>query len=206
MNLYYSPGACSLAPHILLHDTKLPFTLVRVDTKAHKTESGADYYEINSKGAVPVIELADGARLTEGPIVSQYICDTARRLDLMPPAGSMERYRVMEWQNYVTSELHKSYSPLFGSPLDTAAKELFRASLRKKYEWLDRRLEGKSYLTGDTFTAADAYLFAVTRWATYVGLELGDLRVLQAFMSRANDREAVQRALAAEGLPLERAA
>lgn len=201
MKLYYAQGACSLAPHILLHDTRLPFALVRVDTATHKTESGADYYEVNSKGAVPVLEFADGTRLTEGPIISQYICGTARRLDLMPAAESMERYRVMEWQNYVTSELHKSYSPLFGPALDATGKSVFRASLRKKYEWLEKRLEGKRYLTGDTFTAADAYLFTVTRWAGFVGLELGDLRTLQAFMSHAGDREAVQRALQAEGLP-----
>lgn len=201
MRLYYAPGACSLAPHILLRDSKLPFTLARVDTASHKLESGEDYYQINPKGAVPLLELDDGARLSEGPIISQYICDQATRLDLMPAAGSMARYRVMEWQNYVTSELHKSYSPLFNNPpLDAAGKTTIRAKLRKKYEWVASYLEGKAYVTGDTFTAADAYLFTVTRWASHVNLELGDLPAIRAFMQRVEQRDAVRQALQAEGL------
>lgn len=200
MKLFYATGACSLAPHILLRDTKLPFTLVRVDTKTHKLETGEDYYQINPKGAVPVLELDDGERLTEGPIVAQYICDKARRTDLMPAAGTWPRYRVMEWQNYVTSELHKSFSPLFNPATEESAKAASRAALRKRYTWVAERLADRAYLTGDTFTAADAYLFTVTRWAALVGIELGDLQALQSFMQRVERREAVQEALIAEGL------
>lgn len=206
MRLYYAPGACSLAPHILLRESRLAFELARVDTASHKLEDGEDYYQINSKGAVPVLELDDGARLSEGPVVSQYICDLASRLDLMPAAASMARYRVMEWQNYVTSELHKSYTPLFNPALDSAGKVVIRTTLRKKYEWLASHLEGKTYLTGDTFTAADAYLYAVTRWAGHVSLELSDLPVIRAFMRRVEQRDAVRQALQAEGLLLGRAA
>lgn len=206
MKLYYSPGACSLAPHILLRDTALPFTAVRVDTKTHKTADGDDYYAINPKGSVPVLELDDGSRLTEGPVVCQYLCDRAGRTDLMPAAGTMQRYRVMEWQNYVTSELHKSFSPFFNAAFDANARAVFLAALRKKYQWIDRQLEGRNYLTGNTFTAADAYLFVVTRWSSPVGLDLADLAALQGFMQRVGELEAVQAALRAEGLPHKQAA
>jgi glutathione S-transferase len=202
MKLYFSPGACSLAPHILLHETKLSFTPVRVDLAAHKTTSGEDYYAINSKGSVPVLELDDGERLTEGPIIAQWICDRANRADLMPAAGSLARYRVMEWQNYVTAELHKTFSPLFRADFDENGKTWFRGALRKKYEWVAGRLEGRDFLTGATFTAADAYLYAVTRWASRVGVDIADLAPIQSFMRRTLDREAVQAALSAEGLPI----
>ncbi len=202
MKLYFSPGACSLAPHILLHETKLSFTPVRVDLAAHKTTSGEDYYAINSKGSVPVLELDDGERLTEGPIIAQWICDRANRADLMPAAGSLARYRVMEWQNYVTAELHKTFSPLFRADFDENGKTWFRGALRKKYEWVAGRLEGRDFLTGATFTAADAYLYTVTRWASRVGVDIADLASIQSFMRRTLDREAVQAALSAEGLPV----
>jgi glutathione S-transferase len=200
MKLYFSPGACSLAPHILLRETKLSFTPVRVDLPTHKTTSGEDYYAINSKGAVPVLELDDGERLTEGPVIAQWICDRANRADLMPAAGSLARYRVMEWQNYVGSELHKSYSPLFSRDVDEAGKAFFKKALRRKYEWVAGRLADKDFLTGATFTAPDAYLFTVTRWAGKVGVDIEDLAPIQGFMRRTADRESVQAALGAEGL------
>ena len=206
MKLYFSPGACSLAPHILLQDTKLAFTPVKVDLAAHKTPSGEDYYAINPKGSVPVLELDDGERLTEGPVIAQLICDRANRTDLMPAAGTPARYRVMEWQNYITSELHKAYSPLFRSDFEDTGKAWFRKALRKKYEWVASRLAGQNYLTGANFTAADAYLFTVTRWAPRVGVELTDIAALQSFMARVTDREAVQATLAAEALPAKAAA
>jgi glutathione S-transferase len=198
MKLYLSPGACSLAPHILLRETGLTFTTVRVDLKAHKTPDGGDYYAINPKGSVPVLEIEGGERLTEGPVIAQWICDQAKRTDLMPAAGTLARYRVMEWQNYVTAELHKGYSPLFRADFSEEAKPWFRAALRKKYEWVASKLEGNDYLTGKNFTAADAYLFTVTRWAGRVAVELNDLTALQSFMKRVNDRAAVQVALEAE--------
>lgn len=202
MKLYYSPGACSLVPHILLREAQLPHTLVKVDTGTHRTEQGVDYTTINPKGYVPLLELDDGQRLSEGPVIAQYIADHARREDLMPAAGSMARYRVMEWQNYITSELHKSFSPLFNPALDAQAKAIFTAALRKKFDWISSQLRGKPYLTGDDFTAADAYLFTVARWAKYVSLDLSDVEDLQAFLKRVASRPAVQDAMRAEGLPL----
>lgn len=206
MKLYFSPGACSLAPHILLRETGLPFAALRVDLKAHKTTDGNDYYAINPKGSVPVLETDGGELLTEGPVIAQWICDEAKRTDLMPAAGTLARYRVMEWQNYVTAELHKAYSPLFRADFNEDAKPWFRAALRKKYEWVASRLQGNAYLTGNNFTAADAYLYAVTRWARPVGVDLTNLQPLQNFMDRITERPAVQAALEAEGLPTKLAA
>ena len=206
MKLYFSPGACSLAPHIMLRETNLAFTAVRVDLAAHQTSSGDDYYAVNPKGSVPVLELDDGERLTEGPVIAQYICDRAGRADLMPASGSLARYRVMEWQNYVTSELHKSYSPLFRAEFDAAGKDWFKKALRKKYEWVASRLEGRDFLTGTNFTPADAYLYTVTRWAPRVGVDIADITSINAFMRRVNERDAVQAALSAEGLPVKLAA
>lgn len=200
MKLYYSPGACSLAPHILLRETGLPFELVRVDLASHKLREPNDYYAVNAKGGVPVLELEDGERLTEGPVIAQWIGDRAARTDLMPAAGTLARYRVMEWQNYITSELHKSYSPLFKSDFSEDGKAWFRSALRKRYEYVASRLEKNDFLAGSTFTAADAYLFVVTNWAGRVGVDLQNLPALDAFMNRVRTREAVQAALTAEGL------
>jgi len=200
VKLYYSRGACSLTPHILLHETGLPFTLERMDSATHRTEHDVDYYTINPKGYVPLLELDNGERLTEGPVICQYICDVARRTDLMPAAGTMARYRVMEWQGYVNSEIHKTFGLLFNPALEAGVKTVFAASLRKKYEWIATELAGKDYLTGSDFTAADAYLFNVTRWARLVKLDLADLPPVTAFMERTLTRPAVLAAFKAEGL------
>ena len=200
MKLYYSPGVCSLAPHIMLCEAKVPHTLIKVDTGTHLTEDGTDFYTINPKGYVPVLELDGGQRLSEGPIIAQFIADHAQREDLMPAAASMARYQVMEWQNYITSELHKSFGPLFNPAFDAPAKAIFIAILRKKFSWVSDQLSGKSYLTGDSFTAADAYLFTVAGWAKYVSLDLSDFEQLQAFVKRVASRPAVQEAMKAEGL------
>lgn len=201
MLLYYSPGACSLAIHIVLREAGLPFTLERVDTASHKTGQGADYYGINPKGAVPLLELEDGERLSEGPVIAQYIADKAGNTELMPAAGSLARYRVMEWQNYVTSELHKSFSPLFGNPpVDAVAKARYSEALKKKLRWVSSRLAGGPHLTGQAFTAADAYLFTVAGWAKFVGLGLSDCPELQRFLERVAERPAVKAAMQAEGL------
>ncbi len=179
----------------------MPLTLERVDTNTHKTAAGLDYYTINPKGAVPVLELDDGGRLTEGPVIAQYIADRAGNTKLMPAAGTLQRYRVMEWQNYITSELHKSFSPLFGNPaVDDAGKAKYLAALTKKYTWVNEQLEGRQYLTGDSFTAADAYLFVVTGWAKYVKLDLSSFGHLQGFLQRVAARPAVKAAMEAEGL------
>lgn len=198
MKLYFSIGACSLAPHIVLREAGVSFVLERVDLGSHKTEQGADYYQINAKGAVPVLELDSGERLTEGPVICQYIADQAKNVELMPACGTMARYRVMEWQNYITSEIHKAYSPLFNPAADATTKTMFRATLRRKYEFVNARLGGNQYLTGNPFTAADAYLFTVTRWAKSQQVDLAGLDSLNAYMIRVHDRPAVKAATQAE--------
>lgn len=200
MKLYYAPAACSLAPHIVLREAGLPFALEKVDTARQATAAGEDFHEVNAKGQVPVLELEDGTRLTEGPVIAQFIADLAKATSLMPAAGSLARYRVMEWQNYVTSELHKSFTPLFRNDVDAAAKKALAVVLRRKLEWVDAQLAGKRHLTGDPFTAADAYLFVVLGWARFVGLDIADLSHVQAFMARVAERPAVRDAMRAEGL------
>jgi glutathione S-transferase len=171
-----------------------------VDTTSHRTADGGDYYAVNPKGYVPLLELEDGTRLTEGPVIARYLCDKARREDLMPAAATMARYRVEEWQNYVTSEIHKTFSPLFSPAHDAATKQIFLASLRKKLGWVSEQIAGRDYLTGNTYTAADAYLFTVTSWAKFVNLDISDLAPVQAYLRRIAARPAVQAALKAEGL------
>jgi glutathione S-transferase len=200
MQLYFSPGACSLSPHIVLREAALAFELAKVDLKTHRTEDGVDFYTINPKGQVPTLKLDDGSCLTEGPVIAQFIADQAPQSNLLPAAGSMERYRVIEWQNYITSELHKSFSPLFNSQFDTAAKAVVHSLLRKKYEWLNIQLAQQKYLMGDAFTIADAYLFAVTRWAAQVKLPIEDLANVQNYLQRIQARPAVSAAMQAEGL------
>lgn len=198
MKLYYSPGACSRAPHIILRETNTPFTLVKVDLGQHRTQEGGNYYELNPKGQVPLLALDDGNTLSEGPVIAQYIAEQAGRQDLLPPVGSLARYKVLEWQNYITSELHKSFSPLFDPRIDAATKALFIEQLGKKYKWVDSRLAGQSYLTGEQFTVADAYLFVITGWAPNLGVDLSQLANLQAFLGNIAQRDSVKAALAAE--------
>lgn len=202
MKLYYSPGLCSLAPHIVAREAKLPLSLVRVDTKSHLTEDGTDYYRINAKGAVPLLELDNGERLTEGAIIAQYLADQAGARELMPAPGSLARYRVMEWQNFIATDLHKGFFPLFHAELNEVAKSQLLDSLRKKFAWVSEQLGHRLYLTGDQFTAADAYLFVVAGWAAFVSLNLSDLDPLQTFLQRVRARPAVRAALQAEGLPV----
>jgi len=200
MKLYYAPGACSLAPHIVAIEAKLPVELVKVSTKTHQTADGGDYYALNPKGSVPLLELDNGERLSEGPVIVQYLSDKAGRTDLMPAAGTLARYRVMEWQNYITSELHKTFSPLFNPAFDASAKSLLSDLLKKKFAWVSSQLEGKAFLTGDVFTGADAYLFTVTRWSKAVNVDLGNLAPLQTFMTRVTALPSVKAALQAEGI------
>lgn len=200
MKLYYAPAACSLASHIVLREAGMTFTLEKVDTARHLTADGGDFHAINAKGQVPVLELGDGTRLTEGPVIAQYIADQAEAFSLMPAAGTLARYRVMEWQNYITSELHKAFTPLFHDDVDAKAKQALTGVLLKKLAWVDGRLAGRDYLTGEVFTAADAYLFVVLGWARFVKLDLARLANVQAFMSRVGARPAVREAMQAEGL------
>ncbi|MFL6695945.1 MAG: glutathione transferase GstA [Vitreoscilla sp.] len=200
MKLYYSPGACSLASHIALCEAGVKFELVKTALQTHTLADGTDYYQITPKGQVPLLELDDGSRLSEGPAILQYVADHAPGTGLAPPAGTMERYRLMEWLNFITSELHKGFSPLFNSKLQKEAKEIFASRLKDKYAFVDAKLEGKDYLMGPQFSVADAYLFTVTNWAPGVGVDLTGLRNIEAFNARMKARPAVQDAMKAEGL------
>ncbi|WP_374563367.1 glutathione transferase GstA [Ideonella sp.] len=200
MKLYYSPGACSLSPHIVLREAGLAFDLTLASTKTKKLADGSDFYRVNPKGQVPVLELDNGERLTEGPVIVQYIADQAPASKLAPPAGSLQRYRLMEWLNFITSELHKSYSPLFNPAMPEEGKAVYRARLGERLQWVDNQLEGKQYLLGNEFSVADAYLFTVTNWSPVVGVDMSALKNLNAFRERVASRPSVQAAMEAEGL------
>jgi len=200
VKLYYSPGACSLSPHIVLHEAGLPFETVLASTKTHKLPDGTDYYSINPRGYVPLLELDDGQRLTEGPVIVQWIADQVPQKRLAPSAGTMPRYRVMEWLNFVSAELHKQFSPLFNPAYPEEAKAINREKLLGRYTWVDEQLAGRQYLMGDEYSVADAYLYTVTRWTVPMKLDISSRANLAAFMARMDQRPAVQRALAAEGL------
>jgi glutathione S-transferase len=200
MKLYYSPGACSLSPHIVLREAGLAFTPVLASTKTHKLADGTDYYSINPKGYVPLLELDDGQRLAEGPAIVQYIADQVPEKKLVAPWGSMERYRQIEWLTFIGTEIHKSFGPLFMPNMPEEAKTLFKARVLARLEWVNQQLEGRQYLMGDSFTVPDAYLFTVTNWTKFVGVDISGLSHLGAFMQRVAARPAVQEALKAEGL------
>jgi glutathione S-transferase len=200
MKLYYSPGACSLSPHIALREAGLQFELVLVSTKSHKLQDGTDYYTINPKGYVPLLEIANGERLTEGPAIVQYIADQLPAKNLAPDNGTMARYRLQEWLNFITSELHKGFSPLFQPNFADDAKAVFRGKIGERLAWVDSQLAGKQYLMGDQFTVADAYLFTVAGWSKHVGVDISGLPRLGAYLARVGARPAVQEALRAEGL------
>ena len=200
MKLYYSPGACSLSPHIALRESGLSFEPVLASTKTHKLQDGTDYYGINPKGYVPLLELDGGERLSEGPVIVQYIADQVPDKKLAPPAGTMARYRLQEWLNFITSELHKGFSPLFNPAVPEDARPVFRKKLVERFTWVDGQLAGKAYLMGDEFSVADAYLFTVASWAPHVGVDITGLANLSAFSARMFARPAVQAAMKAEGL------
>jgi glutathione S-transferase len=200
MKLYYSPGACSLSPHIVLKELGLPFEAVLASTKTHKLADGTDYYTINPKGYVPLLELDDGQRLAEGPAIVQYLADQAPSKGLIAAAGSMQRYRQIEWLNFISTEVHKQYSPLFNAAMPEEAKAVFRDKLRSRYTWLNQQLEGRNYLMGEAFTVPDAYLYTVSSWAPRVNVDLSDRPNVQAYIARIAARPAVQAARKAEGL------
>lgn len=202
MKLYYSNGACSLSPHIVLREAGLPFELVRASTKTHKLDDGTDFYTINPKGYVPVLELEDGERLTEGPAIVQYIADQAPAAKLAPPMGTLERYRLMEWLNFIGTELHKSFGPLFHPGATEEAKTAARQSIAKRLDWVEQQLaeSGHELLMGTHFTVADAYLFTVVNWTQWTQIDVKQWPHLVAYMDRVRERPAVQAALKAEGL------
>lgn len=200
MKLYYSPGACSLSPHIIIKELNLDVDLEAVDLSTHKTASGRNYFEINSRGQVPILELDNGEIIAEGPIITQYLAEKSGNKSIYPACGTLERYRVHEWQNYITSELHKSYTPLFNPDFDVESKRLHSKILLKKYEWMNEKLKTLTFLANNHFTIADSYFFTVTSWAEFVKLDLSHLTYLQNYLERIAAKPSVQEALKAEGL------
>jgi glutathione S-transferase len=200
MKLYYSPGACSLSPHIALHEAGIAFEPVMASTKSHKLQDGTDYYGINPLGYVPMLELDDGTRLREGPAIVQYIADLAPAKNLAPAAGTLQRYRLQEWLTFIGTEMHKGYNPLFNPAMPEEAKTIFKAKLRSRYEWLDGQLADKQFLMGEHFSVADGYLFTVTNWTKPTGVDISGLANVQAWHARVAARPAVQEAMKAEGL------
>src|SRR5665213_3030899 len=200
MKLYFAPGACSLSPHIVLRETGMKFDLEQVNNQEKKTKSGVDYWSVNGKGQVPVLEFDNGERLTEGPVIVQWISDQNPSAGLMPKAGTPEHYKVLEWLNFTTSELHKVYGPLFRPTTPDAYKDISKENLLKRIAWVDGQLAGKKYLMGDTFTVADAYLFTILRWSERVKLDISKFANVAAFMERVQSRPKVQEAMKAEGL------
>lgn len=200
MKLFYSPGACSLSPHIVLREAGVDVALERVDLKSKTTAAGADFTAINPKGQVPTLQLDTGEILTEGPVIVQYLSDLNPAAGLTGAPGSMTRWRVLEWLNHITSELHKGFSPLFRPNTPDAYKEIARANLAAKFDALEKHMAGRHYLTGDAFTAADAYLFTVMNWGKFTGIDIARWPTLAAWHARVAARPKVQEALAAEGL------
>lgn len=200
MKLYYSPGACSLSPHIALEETGLPYEAVLAPTKTKVLPDGSDYRKVNPLGYVPFLVLQDGTGLREGPAIVQYIADQAPASKLAPPNGSIARYQLQSWLNFIGTEIHKGFSPLFNPALDDGAKAVFKARLIERLTWVDGELAGKTYLMGDDFTVADGYLFTVTNWAQPMGIDLAPLANLVAYRARVAARPAVQAAMRAEGL------
>jgi len=200
MKLYYSPGACSLSPHIALREAGLAFEPVLASTKSHKLQDGTDYYGINPLGYVPMLELDDGTRLREGPAILQYIADLAPTKNLAPANGTMPRYRLQEWLTFIGTEIHKSFSPLFNPGMPDEGKNISKTKLRSRYEWLDGQLAAKEFLMGEHFSVADGYLFTVTNWAKPTGVDLSGLANVNAWHTRIAARPAVQEAMKAEGL------
>jgi glutathione S-transferase len=200
MKLYYAPGACSLSPHIVLRESGLPFDLEQVDNKEKKTKSGQNFWDVNPKGQVPVLELDEGGRLTEGPVIVQFLADKKPGFGLAPACGTPERYRVQEWLNFTTSELHKSFGPIFRPTTPEEYKKISKENLGKRFDWLDKQLADRQYLMGDKFTIADAYLFTVLRWSPRIEIDLGRWPNLKAYVDRVAARPKVREALQAEGL------
>jgi len=199
MKLYILPGACSLASAISLHEAGIPFELVKVDRLTKRAE-GADFAQINSKGYVPALRLDDGQVLTENVAVLQYIADRQPSAKLAPPAGTLERYRLVEWLAFINSEIHKGFSPLFNSAASDDTKQYARNQLQKRLTWLQGAMGSREFLMGDQFTVADAYLFTVLRWGAHVGVDLGQWPALKSFHERVGARPHVIEAMRAEGL------
>jgi glutathione S-transferase len=200
MKLYYAPGACSLAPHIVAREAGLSPDLEKVDLANRTTASGRSFLEVNPKGYVPALQVQDGTVMTEVSALIQYLADQAPQAGLIPAVGTPERYKVLEWIGFISTEIHKGFGPLWNPTTPDAVKQATKEKLFQRFAYLDQQLDGRSYLTGERFTVADAYLFVVVNWTNFHGLSLGDYPNLAAFMERVAARPKVQEALQAEGL------
>jgi glutathione S-transferase len=200
MKLYYAPGACSLSPHIALLEAGLPYDLVKVDLRAKKLENGDDFLKVNPKGQVAALALDNGELVTEGPVIVQMIADTVPAKNLAPARDSAERYKLLEWLNYITGELHKNFSPMFNPSIPDEVKNLFRERIMGKFKYIDAQLAGRDYLMGKQFSVADGYLYTMLRWADGHKFDLSGLKNLMAFKERVGARPKVQEALTKEGL------
>lgn len=200
MKLYYSPGACSQAAHIVLHETGFSHDSVRVDLRAKTLEDGSDYLRINAKGAVPALELENGEVLTENAVILQYLGDRSGSSDVFPPLGDFRRYRVLEWLNYVATELHKGFAPLWNPAAASEWKQATREQLAKKFDYVEQQLGERPFLTGNQFTIADAYLFVMLGWTKVHKIDLGRWPGLTAFRERMKQRPSVRQVLEFEGL------
>ena len=200
MKLYYSPGACSLSPHIALLEAGLPYDLVKVDLRAKKLENGDDYLKVNPKGQVPALALDSGEVVTEGPVIVQMIADKASAKNLAPARDSAERYKLQEWLNYITAELHKNFGPMFSPVLADDAKAFFKDRLMGKFKYVESQLAGRDYVMGKQFTVADGYLFTMLAWADRLKFDLSAMPNLLAYKARVGARPKVQEALTKEGL------
>ncbi|MDB5503361.1 MAG: Glutathione S-transferase [Tardiphaga sp.] len=200
MKLYYSPGACSLSPHIALLEAGLPYDLVKVDLKAKKLENGDDYLAINPKGQVPALGLDSGELVTEGPVIVQYIADQAKAKNLAPAIDSDARRKLQEWLGFINGELHKNFSPLFQPAFDDEVKGFFKTRLTGKFKYIDNALAGSDYLLGKAFSVADGYLFVMLKWAERMGMDLSEFKNLTAYKDRVAARPKVQEAMTKEGL------
>ncbi|MBU7436232.1 glutathione transferase GstA [Paraburkholderia fungorum] len=200
MKLYYYPGACSLSPHIVLCESGLSFSAEKVDLESKRTESGGDFNAVNAKGYVPALVLDDGKVITEGPAIIQYIADLVPGKKLAPEAGSFERVQLQEWLNFLSSELHKSFSPLFNPNASSEWKHAAKEVLVRRFNYIAERLEGEQYLLGDTFSVADAYLFTILEWAKWAQFDLSAWQALGTYHERVAARTAVKKALIDEGL------
>jgi glutathione S-transferase len=200
MKLYYGAGSCSLSPHIVLKESGLAFEAVAVNLRTHQLTDGSDYYRISPKGYVPLLVLDNGQTLSEGAAIVQYIADQAPEKALAPASGTWERYKLQEWLNFISTELHKGFSPLFNPQMPEEAKALARTKLLDRFKWVDEQLSAQAYLMGPAFCVADAYLFTVSGWGKFVGVDLSGFSHLGQFLERMRERPAVQAALKAEGL------
>jgi glutathione S-transferase len=200
MKLYFAPGACSLSPHIVLREAGHNPELIQVDLKEKKTKDGGDFWKVNPKGQVPVLQTDDGDTITEGPVIVQYVGDKTPGSSVVPAAGSKERYQVQEWLNFVASELHKNFGPIFRPTTPDAYKQIAKDNISGRFKWINDHLANRQYLLGDNFTAPDAYLYVMTRWAPRVGIDLAQWPNLKAFSERMAARPKVQEAIKAEGL------